>query len=163
MDSIWYKKIENQIIEQNEKLYKKDFKFYQVDTLLKLAKKADELSDNCQTCKHLKPSIEEIAENLSDYLKGDVGSRKKFEKKVDEINGHIRNVHKIYPSQFYLYTYSFAGIAIGILSGLLCSYPFGTSYLKQGIFIGFVSGLIAGRIIGKIRDKKLRSKGKILE
>jgi hypothetical protein len=52
--SVWYDKIEIQIDENIEKLYKKDYKFYQVDTFLKLAKKIDEFSVDCIECKSLK-------------------------------------------------------------------------------------------------------------
>jgi len=81
-ESLWYKKIEKTIIEENEKLYKNDFKFYQVDSFLKIAKKIDSFAPDCKTCKEAKINSEDLAENLFEYLKGDVHSRRNYEKKT---------------------------------------------------------------------------------
>ena len=162
-DSVWYKKIENKIHEQNEQLYKKDFKFYHVDTFLKLAKRIDSFSVTCATCKHLKTSIEEISENLNDYLKGDIVSRKKYERKLDEMNKHIRSIHKIYPKQFNLSLFSFIGLAVGLLAGWFIAYLVDKEYAKHGLILGFMFGIIVGRIIGKIRDNKLKKEGRVLD
>lgn len=162
MESVWYKKIENKVLEQNEQLYKKDFRFYQVDVFLKLAKKVDEFN-SCKTCKQLKSQIEEVAGNLSDYLKGDVGSRRNYERKLNEISKHIKVVHKIYPKQHNLYTFSFYGIASGLGLGALIAYIIDKNYIEEGLIIGFTIGVIVGRIIGKIKDKRFHQEGKTLE
>lgn len=162
-ESVWFKKIENQIMVQNERLYKKDFKFYHVDTLIKLAKRVDSFSTDCATCKYLKPNIEEISENLYEYLKGDVISRKKYEKKLDEINDHIRKVHQIFPKQYNLSLYSFLGVAGGLIFGLLIAFLIDKNFVKQGLILGFAFGLISGRIIGKIKDNGLKKEGRFLD
>jgi len=163
LETVWYKKIENRIMEQSERLHKKDFRFYHVDTLLQIAKKIDEFSDNCQTCKHLKPNIEEISENLYEYLKGDVSSRKSYETKFEELNSHIRKVHQIYPKQFNLSLYSFIGVVAGLLIGWLMAISIDETYLKQGLILGFTFGLIIGRVYGKLKDSKIRKENRFLE
>jgi len=161
--SIWYDKIEIQISENSEKLYKKDIKFYQVDTFLKLAKKVDEFAPSCTTCKMLKQKIEEVSENLDEYLSGEIAERRKYEKILNEISDHVKKVHKVFPKQYNLYSFSFFGIAAGLVVGWLSAYLVDETYVKGGLIFGFVVGLIAGRIIGKIRDKKLQVEGRILE
>lgn len=159
-DSIWYKKIELSINEESEKLYKKDFKFYQVDTLLKLSKKIDSLSSDCNECKELKNTIEEVANHLSDYLKGDIASRKKYEKILNSTSNHLKKSHKIYPKQYNLYSYSFFGIIAGLgLGGL--SWFFAKEYLHLSLLLGFTIGLITGRIIGKIKDNRLAQENRV--
>jgi len=161
-ESIWYKKVELQIIEKNEKLYKKDFKFYQVDTFLKLAKKTDEFSSSCRDCKLLKQKVEEVSENLDTYLSGEIASRRSYEKILNEISDHIKKIHKVYPKQYNLYTFSFFGIITGLVLGWLVAWLINENYVKGGLILGFVIGLLAGRIIGKIRDKNLAKEGRVL-
>jgi hypothetical protein len=161
--SVWFDKIKIQVDENFEKLHKKDFKFYQVDTFLKLAKKVDEFSSDCIDCKSLKRKIEEASENLDFYLNGEISSRRSYEKILNEISKHIRKTHKVFPKQYNLYSFSFFGIIAGLFLGWLIALLIDETYLKGGLILGFTVGLIAGRIVGKIRDRKLHQAGKILE
>ncbi|MEN8123327.1 MAG: hypothetical protein ABFS35_23520 [Bacteroidota bacterium] len=161
-ESLWYKKLEKTVLEENEKLYKRDFKFYQVDSFLKAAKKVDRFASQCTSCKESKSISEDIAENLFDYLKGDVKSRRIYEKKLDTMNKHLRKEHSIYPKQYFISLYSLMGVLGGLLLGAFISYITIPGFMKQSLLFGFVAGLIAGRILGKIKDKKLEKAGKLL-
>ncbi len=162
-ESLWYKKIEKTIIEENEKLYKNDFKFYQVESFLKIAKKVDHFAANCSTCNSSKAVSEELTENLADYLKGDVASRRAYEKKLTVMNKHLRKEHSIYPKQYFISLYSLLGVVIGLLSGALVAYLTIPGFMKQSLLFGFVAGLFIGRIWGKVKDKKQLKAGKVLE
>lgn len=162
-ESIWYKKIEKSIVEETEKLYKNDFKFYQVDTFLKIAKKTDQFSGQCSTCKGFKSEQEELAENLFEYLKGDVKSRRNYEKKLDIMNSHLRKEHNIRPKQFYISLYSFLGVVGGLALGAAVAYLTIPGFIKQSLLFGFVSGLFIGRVWGKIKDKAQEKAGLVLK
>ncbi len=162
-ESLWYKKIEKKIIEENEKLYKNDFKFYQVESFLKIAKKVDQFAPICENCNESKTISEELTENLFDYLKGDVNSRRNYEKKLDTMNKHLRKEHSIYPKQYFISLYSLIGVVGGLLSGALIAYMTIPGFMKQSLLFGFVAGLFVGRIWGKIKDKKIQKEGKVLD
>jgi len=161
-ESLWYKKIEKTIIEENEKLYKNDFKFYQVDSFLKIAKKIDSFAPDCKTCKEAKINSEDLAENLFEYLKGDVHSRRNYEKKLDTMNMHLRKKHHIYPKQYFISLYSLFGVIGGLLFGAFISYITIPGFMKQSLLFGFVVGLFTGRILGKIKDNKQKKEEKVL-
>ncbi len=161
--SVWYDKIEIQVDKNIEKLYKKDYKFYQVDTFLKLAKKIDEFSVDCIECKSLKKKAEDVSENLDTYLNGEIALRRRYEKTLNEIGNHVKKVHKVFPKQYNLYSFSFFGIIAGMGLGWLITWLIDDTYLKGGLIFGFTIGLIVGRIIGKIRDKELLKEGRVLE
>ena len=161
-ESLWYKKIEKTIIEENEKLYKNDFKFYQVESFLKIAKKVDQFAPNCKTCNNSKAEAEELAENLFEYLKGDVSSRRKYEKKLDAMNKHLRKEHSIYPKQYFISLYSLIGVVSGLLLGALIALLTIPGFMKQSLLFGFVVGLFVGRIWGKIKDKNLEKGNMVL-
>lgn len=158
-ESLWYQKLEKTAIEQNDLLYKNDFKFFQVDTFLKIAQKIDRFSGECTVCKESKQISEELTENLFEYLKGDLKSRKAFEKKVNAMHDHLRKVHNIYPPSYFTSFYSLLGVILGMLAGALIAYLSIPGFLKQSLLFGFVLGLITGRILGKIKDKNQYKKG----
>ncbi|MBN1250574.1 MAG: hypothetical protein JXR51_05150 [Bacteroidales bacterium] len=162
LDSIWYKKLEIKVEEESQKLYKNDFKFYQVDAFLNAAKKTDFFSDDCDICKKHKTSSDEIAENLHNYLKGDFKLRKVYEKKLLEITNHLKSAHKIYPEQYFISFYSLIGVLSGLALGAIISYLTIPGFIKQAMLFGFIGGLITGRIIGKIKDRKNKVENKTL-
>ena len=161
-ESLWYKKIDKTIIEETEKLYKNDFKFYQVDSFLKIAKKTDQYAADCKACSGFKEEAEDLAENLFEYLKGDVKSRRNYEKKLDVMNRHLRKEHKIYPKQFFISLYSFLGVVGGLAFGAAVAYLTIPGFLQQSLLFGFVAGLIIGRVWGKMKDKKQEKAGLVL-
>ncbi len=161
-ESLWYKKIEKTIIEEDKKLHKNDFKFYQVESFLRIAKKVDQFAPECKTCSNYKIDSEELTENLFDYLKGDVNSRRNYENKLDVMNKHLRKEHSIYPKQYFISLYSFFGLVSGLLLGALIAFATIPGFLKQSLLFGFVVGLFVGRIWGKIKDKKLIRTGRVL-
>jgi F0F1-type ATP synthase assembly protein I len=89
--------------------------------------------------------------------------RRSYEKILNEISDHVKKVHKVFPKQYNLYSFSFFGIIAGIGVGWLISWLINEAYLKGGLIFGFTIGLIAGRIIGRIRDKRLQKEGRVLE
>ncbi len=151
MNSIWYNKIQLQVEEKIENLHKKDFKFYRVDYFLLLAEKVDKLSSNCMDCKMLKKKIEDTANELDTLLSGSISLRKEYELKLDEIEKHIRKIHKIYPKQYFLYLYTFLGILGGISLGVLAAVIVNIDY-KTALIFGFTAGLLIGRIWGKYKE-----------
>ena len=103
-----------------------------------------------------------MADNLFDYLKGDVNSRRNYEKKLDAMNKHLRKEHRIYPKQYFIALYSFMGVVGGLLFGAFISSITIPGFMKQSLLFGFVAGLIIGRILGKIKDNKLIKAEKVL-
>ncbi len=153
-ESVWYQKLEKTAIEQNDLLYKNDFKFYQVDSLLKIAQKVERFSDDCAFCKTSMQTTEDLVENLFEYLKGDLKLRKAFEQKVNTMLDHLRKKHKIYPPSYFISLYSLLGIIIGLALTAVIAQLTIPGFMKQSLLFGFVIGLVTGRILGKIKDKK---------
>jgi len=162
METLWYKKLEIKVLEEIEKLYKNDFKFFQVETFLKAAKKADNFSEQCSTCKIHKKSSEKIANNLENYLKGDFKLRKDYEKQLDKITKHLKKEHKIYPEQYFISLYSLFGVLGGVGIGALIAYLTIPGFINQSMLFGFVGGLIIGRILGKRKDRIQKLSNKVL-
>jgi hypothetical protein len=161
-NSVWYKNIENQIIEQKEKLYKRDYRFFHVDTFLLLSKKIDEFSHSCHECKELKATSEYIAANLFNLINDNSLARKSYEEKLEQIRKHLRKTHGILPKEYNTSFFSLIGLVIGLLLGFLV-FLFNNEWLRGGLLIGSAVGLLVGRIYGRILDGKLIKDGKVLK
>jgi len=162
METLWYRKLEIKVLEENEKLYRNDFKFFQVETFLKAAKKADSFSNKCDVCQTHKERAEEMADNLENYLKGDFKLRKDYEKQLDKITKHLKKEHKIYPEQYFISLYSLFGVLGGVGVGALIAYLTIPGFINQSMLFGFVGGLIIGRIFGKRKDNTQKLENKVL-
>jgi len=155
-ESVWFKKIEIQVNNQKERLHKKDFKFFHVDTFLKDAKKIDAFSTDCPECLKLKSIAEEIASGFPEYINGTVGSRKVYENMLGEISGHLQKKHQEHPDGYFISLYTFIGMFAGLTAGVLFTRIIFGNWIKEGLFIGAFIGTLVGRIYGKITENKAK-------
>jgi hypothetical protein len=162
-DSEWFKNLEIQVMNQKDQLYKRDFAFFHVDTFLKISKKIDEFSAQCSFCQNLKPEAEEFAKSLSLSLKGNVSSRKEYEKKLLLMENHLKTSHQVFHNEYFTSLFSLIGIIGGILLGGLISVVIIPTFIKHGMLIGSVAGLITGRIAGRNKDKNIKKRKRMLE
>jgi hypothetical protein len=161
-ESVWYKRIENQVHVEVERLYRRDYRFYHVDTFLNISRKLDAFSSDCPVCSEMKQVSEEIAGNLSELLKGDISLRRTYEKKLEALRAHLQADHQIYPKGYYSSFYSFIGIVSGLVSGYIFAFFINQGWMKESLIMGSVFGLIIGRVYGILKDKMVRSEGRNL-
>lgn len=161
--NVWSKTINIKIEEQQEKLYRTDYKFFKLDTLEKISIKIDEFSDSCEQCNSLKQEIENLVDKIPDLINGSPGDRQFFEKKNSSFMSHLKKTHGIVQPAYFLSIYTFLGIIAGLILGAGISMIAGIQYLTLGMMSGFSIGILTGRIYGKILDKKKKESGLVLE
>ncbi len=83
--NVWSKKIKADIDVQIDNIYKKDYKFYKIDRLERMAERIDKFSDNCSECNDLKTEVEDIVNNLTESLQGSPKRRTEYEKRNEKI------------------------------------------------------------------------------
>ncbi len=152
--SAWYYQVSKIINDQKENLYKRDFKFFQVDVLLKLAKKIDHYSSECNECNNYKKEILELSEQIPELLNNSLKGRREFEKNIDKYRNHLKRKHKLMPERYYISLYSLLGTVIGITVGLIAALLINWHIVKFTVLLCFAIGLIVGRIIGNRKEKK---------
>lgn len=160
---VWSKAINTKIDEQQEKLYRTDYKFFKLDTLEKVSVKVDEFSDSCEHCKSLKQEIESLVDKIPELINGSPGDRQFFEKKNSSFMKHLKKTHGIVQPSYYLSVYTFIGIMAGLAIGGAVSYITDYQYFTLGLMLGFSIGILTGRIYGKILDQKKKESGLVLE
>lgn len=151
---VWSKKIQNEIDAQVDDIYKRDYKFYKIDRLERMAVRIDDFSDTCAECEALKSEVEDITSKLTEYLKGVVQMRSEYEKRNEKIVTHLKKAHKLSYKEYYVSSYSFIGFVIGsVVSGSIMWF-INPNFVVPTMLMGFAVGLIIGRILGKIKDKE---------
>jgi len=161
--NVWSRSINTKIEEQQEKLYKSDFKFFKLDRLVKISVKVDEFSDECEECETIKGKIEDLVEKIPDLLNGSPRDRHHYEKQNDAYMKHLEKKHGIVQPTYFLAVFTLIGIIIGLAIGGGIAWLIHPGYISTGLMIGFSIGILAGRIYGKILDKKKKILGLVLE
>lgn len=159
---IWSQGIKRTINKQKENIYKRDFKFFKIDRLEKIAERIDEYSDNCEECENLKKEVEHISNKLSEYINGSLQERSEYEKRSEIIVKHLKDKHGLISPGYYSAVYSLAGFSAGISVFTGIAYLINPVFWKFGLLIGFTLGIIAGRIYGNKKDKQKKNAGLIL-
>lgn len=153
--SEWLVGIEEEIAKQEQLIKKKDYKFFQVDRLLRVAERVDHLSADCRDCKSLKAEIEEVSVNVAGFINGKPSQRRQLEKAFDKIMKHLKLNHEIYPVYYFMSLHSFIGVAIGTSLGVLVGLVI-PAWMILSSFTGFSIGVIIGYISGNRKDLKAR-------
>lgn len=152
---VWSKKIKTDINTQIDDIYKRDYKFYKIDRLERIAERIDEFSDNCSECNSLKAEVEDIVTNLSESLKsGNTSLRSQYEKRNEKIVKHLKTKHHLSYKEYYASVYSFFGFTAGTIILGFIGWLILPQLLVFSLLTGFTVGIITGRLIGKKKDKE---------
>jgi len=158
----WSNQIITEIDSRKDSLYNKDYKFFKIDRLERMAQRIDEFSDRCDECMQFKPEIESLSQTFVDSINGSSTDKLVFEKRNESIVNHLKKKHGLVHKDFYVALYSFFGFLSGsILFGLIF-FIVQKEYFTLGLFIGFAAGMIAGRIYGRKKDRLKIKRNEIL-
>ena len=158
----WLVKIHKNLLDQKNKIHKKDFRFFQIDILLELARRTQVLSHKCDKCKQNKQIIENLSLSAADKI-DTIKGRNEITKQIDAIIKHLKKDHKIYIKNYFIATYTFWGILLGGILGYLTSLLFSQLTPITGIMIGFIIGLVVGRILGNYFEKKAHKEQRLIK
>ena len=159
---VWSNTIKQNIENQRDDIFKRDYKFFKIDRLERIAERIDDYSDNCDVCQSLKPEVEDISEHVADLINGSPGGRSKFEKRNEVIIRHLKDVHGLIHRDYYTSVFSLAGFAGGSLLFGGIAFLIDIRYFIFGLLLGFTIGIIIGRVYGRKKDKMKENEGLIL-
>lgn len=158
----WSNNIKKGINSQRDNIFKRDFKFFKIDRLERISERIDDFSDKCDKCEKYKIEIESIVSDLSDAINGSPGERSRYEKRNEVIVKHLKQDHDMIHRDYYSSVYSFAGLTFGLVLFGAVTFLINIEYFTFGLLLGFTVGIIAGRILGRKKDREKESKGLIL-
>lgn len=181
--NVWSKQIIIDLNQKKEELYKRDYKFFKIDRLERIAERVDEFSDSCEECYKLKPEIEDITDRLTEYVNGSPRKRAEYEKRSEAILKHLKKKHKLSQKSYYSSVYTAIGLAAGLLISIGLSYALvpglewtkigrmlfdgssslpGSDMVRYSFLGGFLPPVIIGRIYGASVDKKIQKEKRLL-
>ena len=158
----WSVSIKKKIDTKRDKIYKRDFKFFKIDRLVRITERIDEFSNKCEECNNFKTEIEQITDKLPEYINGSPRQRAEYEKRNETIVKHLKNIHNLVQAEYYSAVYALTGLGAGTVFGCGISYLIHPGFLRYGFLCGFTIGIITGRILGKRKDKRNKKENLIL-
>jgi len=157
--SEWTENFENDIKIQIEGIKRLDAGFMNVRLLNNTAKKIDEFSKECSTCKQYKLDYEEILPEVVKRIE-ESEFRDNYERKLVEVSKHLEQEHQLMPKGYFTSFYTFVGLLLGLAFGAGIAFLIQKDFLYTGLFWGGFAGVFVGRLFGLLKDKNLAKIGK---
>lgn len=144
--------IKDIIANNRSEIYKKDYTFFEVDTLSKCADYVEKESSTCSQCASLLTDMADLASCYPAMLNGGSKGRSEFQQRLSAYTNHLRSAHGYRRKGVYMPLYTMALLLVGLLAGLISGH-----YL-----ICMAIGMITGYIIGSTLDRRVAKNDKIL-
>lgn len=158
----WMQQFLSNINREKQKFSEKDYRFYHVERLIKVAGFIDKNSSSCPECQNLKSHVLELSAGLGKYIHGGTRDRIYFERIYENAVVHLRKTHRFYPSYYHNYLYTFLGFIIGAVAGALIYFLFQGIFGMRAVLIFSLLGLFFGQIWGRRKDNQVRYEGRKL-
>ncbi len=146
---------------------RREYKLFNIARFTKSARWTDHFSEQCPVCKRNKPDILHAAREMESMIRPSGGGETALETLHDTVYHHLRKDHNLTPRSYFIALYSFfgmiAGLIIGGLVGVVIDFILEAEkghWLKNGLLIGWFLGLVAGQILGKQKDNRIKKLGK---
>ena len=91
----WYEGIEKEISSLKEKMNKRDYAVYELNALLRVAKRISSLSDECSQCAELKENITHAISGIAAYRNISKKQKKNYIHTFRVIAKHLKESHSI--------------------------------------------------------------------
>jgi len=181
--NVWAEQIKRNIEEQRSEIYKRDYGFYKLDRLERIAFHIDTFSDSCEHCRKLKPEIEELSKSISERINGTPKERASYEKQNENFISHLKSVHRLQADTWNSSLFTFVGFFGGFLLSIVIIFLFVPEFsfgnilqilgdtsgaypesatVKFVFLVIFIPSIIAGRIYGSRKDRFNRKNNLIL-
>lgn len=155
--SQWYNRIASEISGYQLTLGQKGARKYQLDKLLRIARRVDAFSGICAECQAYQQRITGLVQELSLALQTqDSKGFKKYNKAILEMTEHLKKVHRLVDKGHYMGM----GIGIGLAIGGGIGAALGAMADNPGI--GTSIGIAIGAAVGAYLDKRARDEGKVI-
>jgi hypothetical protein len=164
-DPDWLNAVQKEI--QKGKFTRREYKLFAISRFEKSVKWVDQFSPHCPECNKMKADLLATAHEIENLTEPTGLKSQQFELVNDLAYQHLRKVHKLVPSSYYVALHSLLGMLIGALAGGLfgmfadfISDTLNDNGLRNGLLIGWFAGVVLGQISGKRKDNRLKKEGR---
>jgi hypothetical protein len=156
--------IKNNVSENSEKISAKDFKFFNVAFLERLAVITEKESCQCSECKANMDTLLFLSEHYPQMMGVGKEGKKDLEIAADFITEHLITKHGYSKKDWFKPLYALYGVLSGIVLGLtVTALSDGDFDFKKKLFlILFSIAVSVGYVLGAIKDNKQKGNLKII-
>lgn len=149
----WYDNIFKQIQELKSTLIEKDYKKFNLNSLLFIAQRVAKFSSGCGQCMLFQGDITQLVKDVVTLSQvDDKDRRKSYFKSINRLIGHLQRQHKLVTEGYYIGICMAVGSGIGVALGSA----------MDNIGLGIPIGVAIGVAIGAALDAKAKKEDRIL-
>ncbi len=139
----------------NRYLSVRDYRFYQIEKLKKIARLIEQQKD-CSLCENLKQELEQIVDEMNRLINQSGTNRSEYENRVEALVEHLNKQHGVYRMYHFTYRYSTYAVLIAIVIGFLLSFAIYQQLEGMLFLVSIALGILAGNILGAKKDSICR-------
>ena len=151
----WIDAFATEINEFRNKFGEKAYKKNKLDFRLRVAKRVESFSGDCDECKRFRGEIKEIVGKMRDPITTKE-ENKKNSRVFRTITEHLQKDHKLATERENLEKF----LPIGFIMGIILGSTFGDPGVGFGV--GVALGLVIGAAVGSSLDAKAKKRGLVI-
>ncbi|MGQ1946100.1 hypothetical protein ACT3CD_03225 [Geofilum sp. OHC36d9] len=155
--SDWHETLSNRL----EGTPREAARFYNLEIMPRMMHVLSQHKEECNECAHLFNTMDTMTQQLTKWLKEESPELKNFQSSRQQILRHLHSSHQIVAKGLWLSRITVLGLVAGILLAWLSNMIFTQTELKGLLISGATVGSMAGWIIGKLFENRLKKQNKI--
>ncbi|MCQ2249596.1 MAG: hypothetical protein MJZ66_00655 [Bacteroidales bacterium] len=154
--------ISRNLEDNRTKVYKKDYSFFNLGSVLALAKVSDAESCQCKRCQANMERLAQFSETYPDLIAMGEAGKRNLEDGLDDIFQHLAKEHGYSRKGWYKSLYGAIGLGVGLLAGILAALLASDGNGRVAFAVAATIPLVAGYAWGGRKDFLAEKAGKIV-
>jgi hypothetical protein len=150
-DEIWYRKLEEAVVEHRGDFTAKQWSKYRIDHLLRLANHIRGYSDACDACRDYQQVLTRLEEEFQE-LPESKAQRQYQEAQLAQMAAHFATSHRLVPAGYFLRQWLRRGVLLGVVVSFAAAVLVGNALLLP---VGTLAIAAASVLYGMGLDEKV--------
>ncbi len=150
------------IEENRQRVYKKDYSFYNIAFISTLASVSESEGCSCDRCRANMEHLEILSQTYPELIASGAPGKRKLEDEMDTITAHLCREHGYSRRYWYKSLYSLYGLAAGAVLGVLAAMMAPEGYGKLAFLVPVLVMMTGAYMYGARRDHQQEKNKKIL-
>lgn len=158
-DDLWYTHFTRAIEERKSQFSDKQQTQYQIDFMLRLARRVRDGSDRSETCRGFQHTLTRLEEEMGE-LPGSKAQRQYHRKMLADMSEYFVKHYRLAPPKYYAHKGALYGLVIGIVLGAMANFLI-ISPIPL-FLVGGLIGLLFGILSGSLADQRAAQEGRVI-
>jgi len=158
-DDLWYTHFTRAIEERKSQFSDKQQAQYQIDFILRLARRVRDGSDRSETCRGFQHTLTRLEEEMGE-LPGSKAQRQYHRKMLAEMSEYFVKQYRLAPPQYYAHKGMLYGVSIGVALGAVAGFLIVSTIPL--FLVGGLIGLLVGWLSGNMAAQRVTQEGRVI-